>query len=308
MSDDRSSKAGVMPVLVIGATCVDVLIRLDKLPVRGGHCRVLGQKISLGGCAYNVADIISRCGVPFRFITPVGTGFYGDFVEKGLKERGFRADIRITDENGCCYCLVEPDGERSFIPYHGGEYAFRKEWMKDVDPADYGYVYVGGIEINEPTGEDIVSWLEEVSSTGAGPQIFFAPSPHIGEIKPGLVTRLLSLHPILHMNADESIVMSGKEDVSEAALSLRDMTGNAVIITLGADGALCLEKEGRPYIVPVRKCEVVDTTGAGDAHAGAFLAALAKSLSMRGAVAFANETAAAITEVTGASFSDDRAL
>ncbi len=316
-----AEKNPARPVLVIGATCVDVVIYLDRLPAREGHCRVLSQLMSLGGCAYNVANILRQSGAPFKFITPVGSGLYGDFVRKELEREGFSTDILIPQENGCCYCLVEPDGERSFIPFHGGEYTFDESWVSGLDISDYGYIYIGGIELNEPTGGNIAAWLEktiapaehegdgiptaDTSGSDAAPQILFAVSPHIGELPPALVNRVCALHPILHMSEAESFVMSGSDNVSDAALLLRERTGNAVIITLGDKGALCLEKEGDPYIVPVKAREALDTTGAGDAHAGALLSALSRGASLSEAVSFANDAASAVVTFKGASLPDD---
>ena len=46
-------------VLVIGSTVADVIIRLDKLPTTGGDVNVRGQKMSMGGCAFNVSQAIA---------------------------------------------------------------------------------------------------------------------------------------------------------------------------------------------------------------------------------------------------------
>ncbi len=284
-------------ILVLGSTCVDLILNIDHMPVIEENIKPTAQTMGLGGCAFNVADVLRRTGADFSFVTPVGSGLFGDYVEKLLSERGFPIYVKLPEENGCCYCLVEPGGGHSFLAYHGAEYTFKKEWMDPFDAEDYGMVYVCGIEIAECGGEDMVSWLEE----NPGPQVVFAPAPHIGSIDPGLVERLISLHPILHLNRTESAVMSGYDDIYDAAYALRRRTGNAVIITLGSEGALCLEPEGEPYIIPAEKAEVVDTIGAGDAHCGALMSALQRGLAMRDAVVYANKIAAGVVSVRGAS-------
>ena len=46
------------------------------------------------------------------------------------------------------------------MSYHGAEYTFRKEWMTPFDKYSYDMVYVCGLEIEEPTGLDLIEYLE----------------------------------------------------------------------------------------------------------------------------------------------------
>ena len=72
-------------VLVIGSTCVDVIIRVDHLPRTEENLHPESQRFTIGGCAYNVANILGRAGAPTTFVTPVGLqGVFGGFVEKQL--------------------------------------------------------------------------------------------------------------------------------------------------------------------------------------------------------------------------------
>ena len=118
--------------------------------------------------------------------------------------------------------------------------------------------------------------------------------------------RLLALHPILHINELEAMALSGREDIREAASFLQAITKNTVIITLGKDGAYCLEKGGDSYRIPAIPVEhVVDTIGAGDSHAGAVIAGLTMGRSLREAVSAANRVAGAVVGVRGVSLPAD---
>lgn len=108
-------------VLVIGSAVVDVVIHLPHLPEKSEDVHVTSQKMSLGGCAYNAVGI--RSGIlKFRiFLFSSGNRAYGDFVRNALAERGIVSPVpKPETENGCCYCFVEDDGERTFACYHGG--------------------------------------------------------------------------------------------------------------------------------------------------------------------------------------------
>lgn len=196
-------------VLVIGSTVVDVIIHVDHLPQTQEDVHVLRQRMSLGGCAYNVSDMIRHFQVPYILFSPVGSGAYGDFVRAELSRRGVSTPIPSPEaENGCCYCFVELDGERTFLSYHGAEYRFERSWFQIPDDSAIDSVYLCGLEVEEPTGECIVEYLE------AHPEyrIYFAPGPRLTRIRRDLLARLFALHPILHLNELEAFTFVWETD------------------------------------------------------------------------------------------------
>lgn len=318
-------------ILVIGSTVVDVIIDVDHLPKTQEDVHVIRQTMSLGGCAYNTSDMVRHFGVPCILFSPVGTGAYGDFVRTQLAARGIQSPIPAPErDNGCCYCFVERTGERTFISYHGAEYLFEKEWFSLIDDTKIDSVYICGLEIEESTGVHIVEWLE------AHPQltIYFAPGPRISRIDPQLLERIFALHPVLHLNEDESCTYaaarasicssgaaavtaqcSGPADITSpgaldsgtaAPLSLEDaaallftLTQNTVIVTLGERGAYCHTAKGT-IGVPGFPAHQIDTIGAGDAHIGAVMACRQLGMSLSDAVRTANRVAAKVVETKGA--------
>ncbi|MDO4321773.1 MAG: PfkB family carbohydrate kinase [Lachnospiraceae bacterium] len=303
-------------VLVIGSTVVDVIIHVDQLPKTQEDVHVLHQHMSLGGCAYNTSDMIRHFQVPYILFSPVGAGAYGDFVRAELTRRGIASPIPAPDqENGCCYCFVENGGERTFISYHGAEYLFQKEWFSALDPEDIDCVYVCGLEIEETTGPNIVSWLEE------HPQltVYFAPGPRINLIAPELLQRLFALHPVLHLNEEEactyaqsclqkSAQTTNAPDTScsleEAAAFLYHLTGNTVIVTLGERGAYYLDSEESGYVESTAAVQI-DTIGAGDSHIGAVIAGRKLGMNLHDAILTANKVASKVVETEGALLPDE---
>lgn len=284
-------------VLVIGSTVVDIIITLDHLPGKQEDVHVITQTMSLGGCAYNTSDMIRHFEVPYILFSPVGTGIYGDYVRTHLQERGIVSPIPTpAKDNGCCYCFVEQDGERTFISNHGAEYLFEPEWFSLLDPEEIDSVYICGLEIEETTGIHIVSWLEK------HPQltVYFAPGPRISRIPDDLLKRIYALHPILHLNETEVLTAaSGAHTVADAAAQLFQKTENTVIVTLGSDGtyycsaAECAHVKGIP-------AKQIDTIGAGDSHIGAVIACRQLGMDYRQAIHTANRAAAKVVETEGA--------
>ena len=287
------------PALIIGSTCVDVIINIHHLPKTEENIHPNSQSMTVGGCAYNVAYMMRLLNAPHTFISPVGGGTYGDYVAKVLTERKIPIAVRVPEkENGCCYCLVEATGERTFMSYHGVEYSFRKEWMEPYDAASYGLVYVCGFEIEEPTGIDLIEYLEEHPSLS----VCYAPGPRADHIGNEKGKRLMAMHPMLHINEREARIMSGEDSYDSAAAALHAVTKNTVIVTLGERGAYCIEQGGAAYLVPsIPAGHVEDTIGAGDSHIGTILACLTKDIPLRDAVAYANRVASAVVSVKGAS-------
>lgn len=283
-------------VLVVGSAVVDVIITLDHLPGRSADVHVKTQTMSLGGCAYNTSDIIRHFGVPYIPFFPVGKGAYGDFVKARLAERGITSPIPTPDsENGCCYCFVEEDGERTFISYHGAEYRFERSWFDLLDSSEIDSVYICGLEIEEPTGPNIVDYLEEHPEF----KVFFAPGPRLEKVPSELMARIYALKPILHLNDSEALSFTGKDTLLEAAQFLNANSDNAVIITLGKDGCYLYDGSSE-QIIPGVPAVQIDTIGAGDSHIGAIIANIQMGKTLPEAIAVANRVSSKVVETKGA--------
>ena len=295
-------KNAAAPVLVLGSTCVDVLLRVPHLPASQEDLQPQGQRFTVGGCAFNVAWALGRGGADVTFVTPVGLrGVYGPFVMQRLRALPWVKPVPLPDrENGCCYCLVEPGGERTFLSVHGAEYGFDPAWMEPWRDRRFGWVYVCGLEAEEPTGEALVTWLE---SAGIG-RVFFAPGPRAAQIPVDRLRRILALRPVLHLNLREAQTLAGTDRLPDAAADLFARTGRPVVVTLGSDGAAVMDGDGLRIFPACPVDRVADTVGAGDAHAGAVLLALARGDTIDQAVAQANRAAALAVQTEGSTAAD----
>ena len=280
--------------LIIGSAVVDVIINIPHLPKTGEDIHITRQTRSLGGCAYNVSDILRHFSVPYSLCTAVGSGIYGDFVRKQLEERGVPIYVSRPEENGCCYCMVEENGERTFIVDHGIEYTFEEAYLEQIDTDTIDSVYVCGLEIEEKTGWNIIGYLKKHPDY----TIYFAPGSRIMEIRPDRMEEMLALHPIVHMNEGESLAFTGEETVEGAARAIYEKTQNVVIITLGEKGSYGYDGADH-YADPV-PAVVCDTIGAGDSHMGAVIAAGRLGYSFPEALKLANRVSSAVVSKAGA--------
>ncbi len=284
-------------VLVIGSTVADVIIRLDKLPATGGDVNIKWQRMSLGGCAFNVSQAVAYSKVPYLLFSPLGTGLYADFVKRETDKKGVtRADINAPVANGCCYCIVEDGGERTFICEHGAEYKYKKEWFDSLDINEFSCAYICGLEVEEPTGDVIIDFLKQ-----SGLKFYFSPGPRINFIEKDKMERIFELRPILHVNKTEALIYSEKKDLCSAAKKLSQMTQNDVVVTDGDNGSYCLSyNDGKWHSAPAVKAEVVDTIGAGDAHVGTYIAQRELGNDIDESLMEANRVSALIVQKEGA--------
>ncbi len=285
--------------LIVGAAMLDIVMQIDELPKKGEDVYASSQEMSVGGCAFNVADIVKRFSVPYTLFAPIGTGFYADFVASELKRKGHESPIRTQDgDNGYCLCMVEADGERTFLTLPGVECHFQKEWFSQINPSEYDSVYVSGYEVEGDGGNAIIEFLEENPEL----TVYYAPGPRITYISEEQHQRLFSLHPILHLNEKESIDFTKEPSYKEAAKALYEKTKNTVIVTLGGDGAFIFD--GEETFIPSEKVEVVDTIGAGDSNIGAIIAMRQLGSFMEEAVKAANKISAMVVQTQGPTLSE----
>lgn len=278
--------------LVIGSTVCDVMVYLDRLPSREGDAHIHEQTWSLGGCAFNVTSVLHALGQNVDFISPVGTGVYGDFVKAELERLGIQTPVSVNGANGCCYCFIESDGERTFLSDHGVEYSFQADWLKEIETDRFDYIYLCGLEVEEPTGFELVQSVSQLKG-----RVIFAPGPRGLLIPKERLEAIYDLHPILHVNEAEAKAFSACQEIADAAKILYQRTGQLVVVTLGEKGAIAYD--GNWYEAAGFPTEVRDTVGAGDSHLGAFLAASLQGLDVEDALTFANKVSSQIVASKG---------
>lgn len=285
--------------LIIGSTVCDVILYVDKLPTTQQDIHPKKQVVSLGGCAFNVAHVLHHLKVPYTLISPVGSGMYGDFVKQHLQKQGMHSEIAVQQENGCCYCMVENSGERSFMSYHGAEYTFDPAWLRKLDLNDYAYAYVCGLEVEDVDGMKLVNALASFQG-----QIIFAPGPRGMHIQQERLDILYGYKPIMHLNDLEIEQMMQEEDLLHAMKKLYTLTQNKVIVTVGKQGVYLYDGNQIQHI-ETSKVEVVDTIGAGDSHVGGYLVGKSLGYEDTKALSLANRIAGKVVSISASTLSKE---
>jgi ribokinase len=292
----RSAGTQVGRVIVVGSVNIDLVVTVPELPGPGET--VIGGRFTRhhGGKGGNQAVAAARLGVETAFVGAVGGDAFGREARAALKAE--RIDLRglvtLADElTGVALILVGEEGENSIAVASGANVAITvahvRSALDKLKPRQQDVVLVGH-EI--PTAV-----TREALRLGrrAGATTILNPAP-----AGGLTSKVLALADVLTPNRGELAVLA-KDDRPSAGPAAASLLANAgkgaILVSLGADGALLVQSTGTiPLAAP--SVGAVDTVGAGDTLNGALAAGLASGLDL---------TDAARRAVTAASLAVTRA-
>ncbi len=275
----------------VGNAVVDLVLQVPAAPERGGDALASAASELVGG-GFNVMAAACRQGLPVVYAGMHGSGPRGDQVRTALAAEGIVVlqPVLFGSDTGLVVTIVEEDGERSFITAPGAEAQLDAEALARVELAAGDYLYLSGYSLaHESNRRALVEWLPSV---GSDVVVFFDPGPLVATLPRDELELVLARADWVSGNAAEAEVLTGQLDAVDAARALQERTHGAVLVRCGPDGCVVGLPGADPVVVPGVDAAVVDLTGAGDAHAGAFLAQLAGGVDPLGAARWANAAAA----------------
>jgi sugar/nucleoside kinase (ribokinase family) len=316
----------VKRLVFAGEAIVDLLMRVPALPGRGGDVLAESASVEVGG-GFNIMAAAVRQGLPVAYAGGHGTGPWGDKVRAALAAEGIgllRPPYPSAD-TGFTVGLVEPDGERTFVTALGAESLRLPDAWDAVRfrPGDAVYVSGYGL-VPAGSGRVLGAWA---ATLPPGVLLFVDPGPLVADIPAAVLDPVLARCDWWSCNRREAALLTGSDDPAEAARRLVRRTGpgarSAVIVRSGPDGCVLAMRVPGPALSPTLSpglsptlslshvaapaVTAADTTGAGDAHSGVFLAGLAAGLTPGEAARRANAAAALAVTRAGAATSPTRA-
>jgi sugar/nucleoside kinase (ribokinase family) len=329
-----------------GEAIVDLLMWIPALPERGGDMLAASSSIQVGG-GFNIMAAAARQDLPVVYAGGHGTGPWGDRVRAALAAEGItilRPPDPGAD-TGFDVALVETGGERTFVTSLGAE-TLREPGAWDPVLVQAGdAVYVSGYGLVAPkSGAVLGAWAAVLPAEAL---LFVDPGPLVADIPSSVLGPVLSRCDWWSCNQREAALLAGVSDPVEATRLLAGRTGRVgVIVRTGRSGCvLAVRTPGLGAVspgavspgavspgavspgavspggvgsgaaspdielslIPSPAVVAVDTTGAGDAHSGVFLAGLAAALSPGAAARRANAAAALAVTRAGPAMSPTRA-
>lgn len=287
-------------IVSIGSVNVDVHMRVSRWPepgetLFGHHFVLLG-----GGKGANVALLARRLGVPASLVGRIGddpwcTRAIEPLVRAGVDLSHLR--VAAGEPTGLATIFVRPDGEKAIVLAANANDAWQDldDAARAVEEAADGSVVVADLEVP----------VDAVRRGGRAARrrrlpLVLDPSPAAR-----VDDEILSLCTVVTPNASEAEALvdlrpSNAEEAYEAGGRLVARGAPAACVKFGRGDCAVVTREIAAHVRPA-PVETIDTTGAGDAFAGALAVALHERLGLVDAARFGVASSNAAVAAYGSS-------
>lgn len=264
-------------LLVVGDVVTDVVAR-HRGPLAPGTDTAAAIRTVPGGAGANVACWAAHWGcADVRLLGRVGTDATV-WHERELVASGVRPRLVVDPEaaTGTVICLVDTgaSAERTFLTDSGASLR--------LDPGDWSDTLLDGVVrlhlsgyllFSEPSRALVAVAMESARARGVPVSLDPASAGFLVELGVDRFLALVEGVDVLLPSRDEACLLTGLPDPADAAAKLSRHVP-LVVTKQGAEGALVAHAGTVHARVPAEPATPRDTTGAGDAFTGAFLATL----------------------------------
>ena len=266
------------------------------------HVKAITPRQTGGGSAGNTVVALAQLGGKAFYSCKVAHDDLGDFYVKDLQARGVDTNLNHTraqdGQTGSCMVLVTPDAERSMCTFLGVSAELNDQALHPHDIAKSKIYYMEGYLAASPTGLSAALQGRKIAKdAGVALALTLSDVSMIQFCKAGLDAMLGEGVDYLFCNQEEAQVWCGSEDLNVVKNKLQNMA-KIVCLTRGPDGSEIITAE-QTWHVPADKVKAIDTNGAGDMFAGAFLYAISRGYSPDKAANLGNHAAAAVVSQHG---------
>ena len=237
-----------------------------------------------GGAPANVLVAAGNFGAKTAFIGKVGKDMHGEFLKETLKKYNIETKGLIMDEKvftTLAFVSLNEKGERtfSFARKPGADTCLTKEEVNLELIKECKIFHFGSLSLTDnPSKEALLYALKKAKEMNK--IISYDPNyrPLLWKNKDTAVKEMravIKYADIMKISDEETELLTGYKEPEKAASKLIEQGVSLVFVTLGSEGSFLKTKDFQ-IRVKSKKCNVVDTTGAGDAFWGAILYKLAE--------------------------------
>jgi len=260
-------------VLVIGDVITDI-IALPEGPIVRGSDRRATIRLQPGGSAANQAVWLGSLGMKVRLVSRVAAA---DLESNIAYFTARRVEPMLVGDasapSGVLISIVDADGERSFLTDRGANLNLCEADLPVSLLDGLKLVLVSGYTLFTPGPRAaVLALLKAARERKVATAIDPASIGFLREIGPENFLKWTAGTGTIFANLDEALELTGSVDLNLQMQTLGRFYPR-VVIKRGVAGAAVGGREGVAFSMPASQGEVVDTTGAGDAFAAAFLAA-----------------------------------
>ncbi len=254
-----------------------------------------------GGSAANTIIAASYFGCDNFYSCKVANDDNGAFYLNDIHAAGVKTPSHITPPTGItgkCLVMITPDAERTMNTFLGISETLSVDELDLEAIAQSHYVYIEGYLVSSTSGRAAAIELRKQAEANNTKTALSLSDPAMVQFfHEGLVEMIGEGVDLIFCNRDEAIGFTKTHNLEDACIALKKYC-KQFAITCGAEGALVFDGETLLQ-VPGTKTTPVDTNGAGDMFAGAFLYAINQGKDFKTAAEFANQAAAKVVAQFG---------
>ena len=261
------------------------------------------QKRSCGGSAANTQIAVSQFGGKSFYSCKVANDEPGKFYTQDLIDCGVATNLENqaaqSGVTGKCLVFVTPDADRTMNTFLGISSGFSNHELVPEAIKNAKYTYIEGYLVSGESSKQAAIEAREIAQA-AGNKVAFtlADLNMVKFFKSGLLEIIGSGVDFLFANESEALLMAETEDFDVAVDYLKTLA-KGFAITRGAAGSVIFDGEKLLNIDPF-PVKAIDTVGAGDMYAGAFLYGITNGMSYAEAGRLASLASAKIVTTLGA--------
>ncbi len=263
-----------------------------------------------GGSAANTMVAIAQLGAKSFYSCKVASDSVGDFFMSDLAEIGVKTNLdagREAGHSGQCISMVTPDAERSMTTHLGISETLSVTELNEEALKNSSYLYIEGYLVTSPTAFAAARRAQDLAHEhGVKVSVTLSDPAIVENFKAQFDEFAENGIDLVFCNEDEAKIWTASETNEEAFSKLKTVCTMAAM-TLGKDGAMTWDGKTEATSEGV-EVTAVDTTGAGDIFAGAFLAGITQGQSFADAATRANRVAAKLVSQFGARLGLDEIL
>ena len=264
-----------------------------------------------GGSAANSLIAAQHFGAKGFFSSKVANDQMGQDYLAALKKAGLGTNYDHHEpgpgRTGSCLVMVTDDADRTMNTYLGISIELSEKEIHAPALQNSQYLYTEGYLLATPEVRPVIFKAFEIARAANVKIALSLSDPFMIDcFKEYFVELVGSGVDMIFCNEDEAKMFTGTQDVTAAAEAMKRYA-KTFAITLGAEGSLLFD--GQFFIeIPTHKVKAVDTVGAGDMYAGAFLAGLCQGQSFAESGALASQAATQVVTRYGPRLSRQEAL
>ena len=260
------------------------------------------KKRAGGGSAANTLVSISQLGGDTFYACKVADDDSGNFYMKDLAAAGVDTKLEQVKGEGVtgqCTVMVTDDAERTMNTFLGITADFSESELHFDELKNSEYIYIEGYLVTSDVSRQAAINARQVAKENNVKTAFtFSDPAMVTYFKEGVSEIIADGVDVLFSNEEEALTYSDKSNLEDAISELLKIT-DKLVITLGSKGARVVTANSDVNIASVA-VDAIDTNGAGDMFAGAFMYGLTHGMSDQQAGNLASESAANIVTVFGA--------